>query len=186
MNVPIQNGWHDIFNHLWVNTTAMPKVVKWRYIKIPLEMLLYVCLFAGGLIFSWETVQEYLKGSTSHYSTMEPITPNDLPTLSICWEWLYERDIYGKHFFMNSKHQNESESVTLIENEGVKVSPGLELHLSELHHRCSKRQKCEWRSLGSNELYQCFKITPKWDGKTAMDMQQFEMQLALRHVISYK
>ena len=118
----------------------MPKVVKWRYIKIPLEMLLYVCLFAGGLIFSWETVQEYLKGSTSHYSTMEPITPNDLPTLSICWEWLYERDIYGKHFFMDSKHQNESETVTLIENEGVKVSPGLELHLSELHHRCSKRQ----------------------------------------------
>lgn len=157
--------------------------------KTPLKVLLYVGLLVGGLIFSLETILEYLKGSTSHYSTTEPITLNDIPTLSICWKWKYERDIYGKDFYLDLKLQNNTKSVILIENDSVNVLSGLKLHLSELHHRCSMRQKCEWM-LGSrsrsNELYQCFKITPKWDGRNAMDMQQFEMQLAVRHVMPYK
>ena len=76
----------------------MPKALKLMYIKTPLKVLLYVGLLVGGLTFSLETIQEYLKGSTSHYSTSEPITLYDIPTLSICWLWRYDRDIYGKDF----------------------------------------------------------------------------------------
>ena len=111
------------------------------YIKTPLKALLYFCLLVGGLIFSWETIQEYLEGGTSHYSTTEPITLNDIPTLSICWMWKYDRDIYGKHFFLDINLQNISKSVTLKENESVKIWSGLEFHLSELH--LNLHQKCK-------------------------------------------
>ena len=167
---------------------CMPKTMKFLYIKTPLKVLLYISLLVGGLIFSWETIQEYLKGSTSHYSTSEPITLNDIPTLSVCWLWRYDRDIYGKDFSLEFKLWNDSKSVTLIEDESVKVWSGLEFHLSKLHLRCSLHQKCKWKpAYASNARNnQCFKISPKWDGRNEMDMQQLEMQLAVRHVMSYK
>ena len=70
----------------------MMKVSKWKHTK-NLEVVLYVSLFIGGLIFSWETIQEYLDGSTSYSLTKEPITLHDMPTLALCWDRLDERDV---------------------------------------------------------------------------------------------
>ena len=75
---------------------------------MPLEVFLYMSLFLGGLIFSWETVKEYFSGSTSYSVTKEPVTLHDLPTIAICWQFSFERVVYGQHFNMRVKIGNES------------------------------------------------------------------------------
>ena len=68
-----------------------------------LEQILYFGLLAGGLIFCWSNIVEYLNGNTSYQEKQEHITFNDLPTLVVCIEkkqpndsaWIEGRYKYG-------------------------------------------------------------------------------------------
>ena len=72
------------------------------YPKFAFEVLLYLGLLAGCLIFVKESIIEYLKGITSYSVTHEPLLMKDLPTVTFCIEYglLFGPDelIYGSHF----------------------------------------------------------------------------------------
>ena len=53
--------------------------------EIFLGTTVYIILLLGGLLFSKDAVDQYKEGKTATEVTMEPITPDDLPTITICY-----------------------------------------------------------------------------------------------------
>ena len=54
--------------------------------KIALKTLFRFVLWIVALSLCYLTVEEYLNGPTSTFVSKEPISINDLPDLTVCWE----------------------------------------------------------------------------------------------------
>ena len=46
-------------------------------------VLLHLSLFLCAIFFVKNTIEEFLEGNTIYITTQEPLTPNDLPTVTI-------------------------------------------------------------------------------------------------------
>ena len=138
-------------------------------IQKSLGVLFYSGLLIGGLVFSWQSISDYIKGNTSYLVTQELITLDDFPTLVVCIPKLL-RDTdgkkreykYGTDLFMNGSVNEES--VPLQENSWVKTL-SLEVHLSEMHQRWTDRK-------------QCYKISSRWINK--VELKNFKFGLGLQ------
>ena len=108
-----------------------------------LEQILYFGLLAGGLIFCWSNIVEYLNGNTSYQEKQEHITFNDLPTLVVCIEkkqpnksvWVEGSYKYGVDLLFEARVRvgdKKINRVTLDENQWVDVLFGLQLLISEM------------------------------------------------------
>ena len=138
-----------------------------------LNLLWYICLLASALAFVRIEIDNYIEGSTAFSKKHEMVTLGDLPTLTACWyhyedpftSYIYEQDLSINITVM----EKEEKTVTLVQNQSVKTLYGLEFHLSEIAQRFYPRQ-----------TYQCFKISPKWDGKEVVDIQSFEIKMLVK------
>ena len=52
-----------------------------------LKFLLYLGYLVGALWFSKKAINEYMEGTTGYSVTQEPITLQDMPTLTTCFVW---------------------------------------------------------------------------------------------------
>ena len=68
-----------------VRGTHTRTLVIWRA-KKRLEIIIYFALLMGGLSFSWQSISEYIKASTSYLVTQTLISLKDLPTPG-CLHW---------------------------------------------------------------------------------------------------
>ena len=55
-------------------------------IKKAFVVLLHLSLLVGAIFFVKNTIEEFLEGNTMYITTQEPLTSNDLPTVTICWQ----------------------------------------------------------------------------------------------------
>ena len=53
------------------------------------SVICYIALLLGGLVFVKASIGDYFKGDTSYTETKEPLTLNDLPTLTFCAVYRY-------------------------------------------------------------------------------------------------
>ena len=60
---------------------------------------MYLGLLAGALAFCWQNLLDYIEGTTGYTSNQEPLTQNDLPSLTFCWRVLSKSNDYTEHFF---------------------------------------------------------------------------------------
>ena len=51
-----------------------------------LGRLTYICLLIGGFLFSKDAFDQYIDGKSATEVTQAPITVEDLPTVTICYE----------------------------------------------------------------------------------------------------
>ena len=58
-------------------------------LRKPFEVLLYIGLLIGAIIFVKQKIEEYSNGATSYTVTQEPQSLSDLPTLTICLQRWY-------------------------------------------------------------------------------------------------
>ena len=49
--------------------------------------VLYLGLMTGGIAFCYESLKEYWEGITSFSVDKKPIAPQDIPTLTFCYEY---------------------------------------------------------------------------------------------------
>ena len=81
----------DTFVH---QQNATLKVLAWvaamnfraLIIKRQILLLIYATLFIGGIIFSRNTVEQYLESKTNYVKTKGLIMTNDLPTITVCYD----------------------------------------------------------------------------------------------------
>ena len=133
------------------------------------QHVVYLCLLLGGLIFCWKNISEYLEGRTSYIETSVPTSKADWPILVISLPPNFFKNpgivaIYGKHFFITATVFGKDEAIKapLIMDRFVDTWLGLQLHISEM--------------IGE---FQCYKISPKWNGSQEIDFQHFGVQLTL-------
>ena len=144
-------------------------------IKKAFVVLLHLSLLVGAIFFVKNTIEEFLEGNTLYITTQEPLTPNDLPTVTICWQVDKTRTLsnvlkpllYGKDFIINLKIiQLDEETITLLEDKPVQTSQSQLFSLNELHQRKTDQKDMPCHSynyitMSSWYRRQCFKITPK-------------------------
>ena len=90
-------------------------------VRKPLEVILYLGLLMGAVIFVQQTIEEYRDGATSFIVTQEPISLSDLPTLTICWnrkknpfpEWYYN------YIFASSRNKIRSPGIPMLDDSSV-------------------------------------------------------------------
>lgn len=111
-----------------------------------LEVLLYLVLvLACAFLFLLQTIQDYREGLASISVSQESVSLNDMPTIIICWptyprkkesdpDLKYVPYIYGRDFVIDLK-LDYKEIVSLVEDQSVETSLGLDLHLSEFRLR---------------------------------------------------
>ena len=52
------------------------------------ETFWYTCLsICAWFLFIQNNIEDFKSGKTSYSERPEPLTPNDLPTLAVCWKW---------------------------------------------------------------------------------------------------
>ena len=101
--------------------------------KKAFEVLLYISLSVGAILFVKQTIEEFLEGSTMYTTSQEPLRLYDLPTITICWKLWSSRLIYGKDFIIDIKIiEMDEETLTLLEDNYVHTSNGLGMHLGRL------------------------------------------------------
>ena len=93
-----------------------------------LDIILYLSLLVCAIIFVLQTVNDYMKGSTSYLVTQEKLTPIDVPTLTFCFlEW-NEGDFSAK-----VSDGEGGFTVTLELDKNIPIPRhGIDMHLSEL------------------------------------------------------
>ena len=153
-------------------------------LKAVVDIVLYLGLLVCSIAFCYQSVIDYLEGITSFAVTTEPITANDLPTLTFCYEYdlkyfefgdIHEpkpNDKYGKDVTITTKitshSKNGGESIELEENCAVVVATyGLEIFLKKLEVAEAERF--------------CFSIFMKWDGKATIDFQHLHVAFEIKY-----
>ena len=118
-------------------------------LKFP-EALLNLSLLAGALAFCWQNLLDYLGGGTGYASTQQPLTLNDLPSLTFCWKLWESSELlrYNKNFIIDMKVKNSKDQsiITLTEDIFVPTQLGFDIHLSELHQRIKDSELMCWNS----------------------------------------
>ena len=151
-------------------------------IGIYLEVVLHLVLLGFSLEYCWFTIVDYSAGKTSYSLEEEPLSLQDLPTITVCLQLLceqpnigyhlckpdskYPQGVYGKHLVINAKVL-DGEMITLLANQSMQISPNLFLGLSEIHQTW-KRDR------------QCFKISPQWNGTNVTDLLSFSIEYLFR------
>ena len=105
------------------------------HIQRTIEVLSYIGLLMCSLGFVWNSLEDYMSALTSYSTTEEPLTVSDLPTVSVCLKSpeTQERYSYGDDLNITARIiENNEYNVTLIEDQKVKASPSLLIHLSEM------------------------------------------------------
>ena len=132
------------------------------------EALLYVGFLIGAVFFVQQSISEFMEGTTSYSESHEPISLQDLPSLTVCVDnWSYAfglnfTQVYGNNLWIaaNVSENGNYKTVTLIENRGVQTMFGLTIRLKQI-------------VLGYWDL--CFLITSDWNGEGSMNMGRFKI-----------
>ena len=145
-----------------------------------LGIILYLSLLGSAVIFVEQTVEEFIKGATSYTEEHKAVSLHDLPTIVVCLDFDDVPGWHGRGFSYNlanlfpmtygedviinvTTFGKEKETVTLLENQGVQTSLGLNILLNEL------KMAQKWA---------CYKISTKWiGGIIETDIEDFRMQL---------
>ena len=131
------------------------------------DIILYLGLLAGGLQFTMQAVQDCLNGSTDYSKIKDPLTPEDLPTLTFCFpQRLLNLNISNDFFIELKVIEKEEETIILVVDKKVATLYGLEFQFSEF-----------WKA---ESLDKCYKITPHWTGDSEIDFSAFKIQLTLK------
>ena len=114
------------------------------------ELIMYLGLLVIALWNVHKTIVEYTTGSKSYVKSNEPITQDDLPTITFIYEELKlaEHDNLNVTVLVSSDNLS-NESISLVENRSIRTNHGFEMQLKKLklsHH------------LGSRK---CYTIIPK-------------------------
>ena len=131
------------------------------------DVLVYVGLLIGALIFCGGTFLEYFDEKTQYDHQTEPISFQDLPTLTVCIAYSKRRLEYGKDISIEADLFETS--IPLLENKQVQALHGISLHLSEFFMASYEAHPLRARR-------QCFKISPHFDGnyeKRTTDFEKF-------------
>ena len=74
-----------------------PPKLTMPMLKSMIFWILYLALAATSFLFVQETIDEYLTGKTDYHHSQIPITTQDIPTITTCFE--HKDDLkYGTHF----------------------------------------------------------------------------------------
>ena len=146
-------------------------------------IVLYLGLLGGGVLFVKQTVIEFMKGATSYTEENKQVTLHDLPTILICLD--FERDddydyegynsmseelslfpmTYRTDVMINATFfEKHNETVTLLENQDIQTSFGIDIRLSKM----TVTRKGKW---------ECYKISTKSKEDVQVDIEDFRMQL---------
>ena len=87
-----------------VKDTTTAKISKY------FKMVITLGLLSTSVIFCWQTLQQFILGRTKLSPRTEPVSPNDIPALTICLELKktdlsvtsYQPLVYKKHFYINA------------------------------------------------------------------------------------
>ena len=132
-----------------------------------LDIILYLSLLVCAIIFVLQTVNDYMKGSTSYLVTQEKLTPIDVPTLTFCFlEW-NEGDFSAK-----VSDREGGFTATLELDKHIPIpGHGIDMHLSEL-------RTTQYYTHGTR----CYKLTPKVNGEPT---SVFDTQFQLVYTIQF-
>ena len=139
------------------------------------RLFLYMLLCIGALAFVMGTINDYLEGKTYYSTTNEPITLQDLPSLTICWPLNDHLGVYhyGNNFTIDVKvleTQEKTPSVSLEMNKNIRTDSGITMKLRKFWTKSTPRSKC----FETVTKVQCFKITLKQDGPdNNVDFQKY-------------
>ena len=107
-------------------------------------MFYIVLLLLASILFLYNSLVEYLKGDTQYVHTLEPISLNDLPTITACMTLDYGENclIYGKDFYWEVAISEKEKMITALkENQTVPSLFGLEIQLIELRQSSTEEEK---------------------------------------------
>ena len=145
--------------------------------------LLCLCFLGGSISFVWPTIKEYHGGATSYIEGYEPVSLEDIPTVVTCFSFEDFEEYrfmtftfppnmslfpmtYGKDVVIHATvFEKVNRTVALFKDKHVQTLLGLDIKLNEL----VLMRKPKW---------QCYKITTKWNGEVAADIEKFRMQLS--------
>ena len=141
-------------------------------------IVLYLGLLGGGVIFVKQTVIEFIKGATFYTVENKQVTLHDLPTILVCLD--FERNdysysmsaelslfpmTYGSDVIINATFfEKHNETVTLLENQDIQTSFGIDIRLSKM----TVTRKGKW---------ECYKFSTKSKEDVEVDIKDFRMQL---------
>ena len=162
--------------------TFLTHIIVERTMKDFFKATVYIFLLVAPVIFVKENFEDYLKDGTSYAITQEPLSLDDLPTVTLCWritkyiKW----SVYEKDVTIDAKvFENQEKTVTLSLNQSVQSLYGIEMSLSELHltEDSSLNHQCHYID---GPLRQCFKITSKWRGSEIINFQRLTVEFTVR------
>ena len=117
-----------------------------------LTNIVYIGLLMIAAFFCWQTLHDFIIGSTQISASTQVIDSNDIPTLIICLKLKrsssnllsYQRLGYNQHFVINATltYEKLKNTVTLLENKHVKAVDEFELFLSERRQVWSTKHQC--------------------------------------------
>ena len=121
--------------------------------------LLFIILLLSGLLFVKQSFVAYIEGEANFSLTMEPITLDDLPAVTMCFVGVrsrYNRKawINGRDFSVEAKVSEETQKkFTLKDNKYIETLFGLEIKFSRM------RQSPELEKKHKNEkrIWRCYK-----------------------------
>ena len=159
---------------------------NWRLL---FYVLFYIGLLVSSLSFLLDSFEVYLSEATDYSETYEPITLNDLPTVTLClidthgWNFEGMEFIHGKNIMIDAKF---FEKKGMAEKPRYFTSPHLETHASNF--KLSRKMVEEFKSSLGNQVrvnltwlnWQCFKVTSKWKGGMDVDLQNYGVMLILK------
>ena len=160
---------------------SLPNLSTMTLVKA-FRLSLYILLCIGALAFVMGTIDDYLEGKAYYSTTNEPVTLQDLPSLTICWPLNDYLGVY--HYATNftidvkvSETQENTPSISLELNKSIKTDSGIVMKLSKVWSKSTPSLKC----FETIRDVQCFKITLKYDGPdNNVDFEKFQVLLAFK------
>ena len=158
------------------------------------KLVPYLGLLAGSLIFVEKNIENYIAGSTSYAVTQEPLSPYDLPAVTICWPLSRlggKRMVSGENFLLDARlsHNEDGHTHTkitnVIENTWSPALHSVEIHLSQLlitKKDWKSDHPCRLKKFNINQKgeRQCYKISARWTGAEKINFKGFTVDLAFK------
>ena len=132
---------------------------------ILIEGFLYIGFLIGAIFFVEQSISEFMDGTTSYSESHEPILLQDLPTLTICFWGTDETSltlVYGSNLSIDAavSENGKGNTITLIENKGVKTMFGLTILVKKIF---------------TSDLKTCYMISSDWNGDGSLNMGKFQV-----------